>query len=129
MPSSASLQHAGLADAVTGQIGQKVGLGVAGQRHDGGTLVADGAGALEEPRRRPRQHVVRRALDQGAAQVLVAVVDVDIPCSRRVRRARDRARDLGMLDTREHIDQLAGLHVRADADRELGVPSRTRCRV
>ena len=108
-------------DAVAGQVGEQVGLGVTGQRDHRGVLRADPLGALEQPRRRPREHVVGGVLDQRPPHVLVGVEDVDVPRAGPVRGACDGPRDLGVLDAAEHLDELAGLNVRADLNGELGI--------
>ena len=89
----AELRHPRLADAIAGQVGEQLRLRVAGQRDDRGVLVAEVLRPLEEPRRRPREHVVRGVLDQRPADVLVRVADVDVRRARAVRRrAPPRAR-------------------------------------
>ena len=123
------LEHPRASDTIAWQVCEQVGLGVAGQRDDRGALVTDLLRALQQPRRRPREDVVGRALDQRAADVLVAVEHVDVARTRLVGCARHRARDFGMLDAGEHLDELAGLHVRAHVDGQLCValdPSVTR---
>ena len=76
--------------------------------------------AREQPRRRPRQDLVSRVLDQGAAHVRVGVTDVDVSRTRAVGGARNGADERRMLDVAGDLDELAGLNVRADVDGQLG---------
>jgi hypothetical protein len=61
-------------------------------------------------------------LDHRAPHVLVRVADIDIGRAGAVRSPSDRARDVRVLDPRDHLDGLTGLDVRADLDDQLGVP-------
>jgi hypothetical protein len=61
-------------------------------------------------------------LDHRAPHVLVRVADIDVRRAGAVRSPSDRARDVRVLDTRDHLDRLTGLDVRADLDDQLGVP-------
>ena len=86
------LDHPRPADALAGQVGEQIGLGVADQSDDRGAFVAERALALQEPRRCPREHVVGGVLDQRAPDVRVDVADVDVRRAGAVRgRARPRA--------------------------------------
>src|SRR5581483_6357663 len=76
---------------------------------DRGAFLADVLRAAQQPRGRPREGVLRGVLDQRAADVLVAVVDVDVGGAGAIGGARD------------HVDQLPRLHVRTDPDRQLGI--------
>ena len=118
----AELRHPRLADAVARQVGEELRLGVAHQRDDRRVLLAEVLRPLEEPRRRPREDVVGSLLDHRAPDVLVRVADVDVRGAGAVRGPRHRARDVGVLDPRDHLDELAGLDVRADLDDQLRVP-------
>ena len=60
-------------------------------------------------------------LDQRTADVLVRVADVDVGRARAIGGTGHRARHVGVLDPRDHLDELAGLDVRADLDDQLGV--------
>jgi hypothetical protein len=53
--------------------------------------------------------------------VLVEVVRVDVARAGAVRRARDRPHQRRVLHAADEEDELVLLHVRADADRDLGV--------
>ena len=59
------VEHASPADAVAREVGEQIRLGIAGQRDDGCALVADLLRAPEQPRRCPREHLVRRHLRSG----------------------------------------------------------------
>ena len=67
------------------------------------------------------EHAFRSELDRGTAQPCVAVVNIDAVALADQPGVRWRAR-VGMLDLAEDDDILA-LEVRADPDRQLGVPS------
>jgi hypothetical protein len=108
-------------DAVAGQVGEQIGLGVAGQCDDRGVFCADRLRTFEQPRRRPRENVVGGVLDQRPPHVLVRVEDVDVTGSCLVRGPRDGTRHVRVLDSAEHLDELAWLDVGADLDGQLGV--------
>ena len=57
-------------------------------------------------------------LDVRAPDVLVGVEDVDVAGAARVGLARDRADERRVLDQRVDAQDLAGLQVHADPDRE-----------
>ena len=116
------LEHPRAADAVAGQVREQVRLGITRQRDDGGPFRPDLLGAVQQPRRRPGEHTVGRTFDQGTADVLVAVEHVDVARSCLVGRSRDCARNTGVLDAPDDVDELTRLHVRADPYGELGVP-------
>jgi hypothetical protein len=61
-------------------------------------------------------------LDHRAPHVLVRVADIDEGRAGAVRSPSDRARNVRVLDSRDHLDGLPGLDVRADLDDQLGVP-------
>ena len=79
----AELHHPRFADAIARQVGEQLGLGVAGQRDDRGVHRAEMLRPLEEPRGCPREQVVVGVLDQRPADVLVRVADVDVGRARR----------------------------------------------
>ncbi len=115
------LLHARLADPRAGEVAEQVWLRVAGQRDDRRAFVTHALRSLEQPGRRPREHVVVAVLDQRPPDVRVAVGEVDVPRSGAVCGARDGSGDVEVLDVGPDVDELARLHVGADADDELGV--------
>ena len=107
------------ADTFTVEIGEQPRVGAA-SRPDGGV-----AGRLQRqllfPRGRVCERGVRTELDHRAPEVVVAVDDVDVRRACPVRLPDDRATELPVLHHRVDEDLLARLHVRADANGELGV--------
>src|SRR5581483_6252661 len=74
--------------------------------------------ALEQPRRRPADDVLRRVRSLLPAQVDVDIERVDAPRALGVGDAGDRANERRMLDVREERDVLALLEVDPDANGE-----------
>jgi hypothetical protein len=75
------------------------------------------------PRRRPLQEFVIAVLQELTANVLIRVLNVYVPGSGRVRSFDEGARESRVLDHASNGNILAGLHVCADANRELGIPT------
>ena len=87
------LAHPRLADALAVEIGEELGLRVAGDRDQRAAGLAELAQALDEPRRREAELVVGRVRDVRAPHVLIGVEHVDITRARLVGlRERSRAR-------------------------------------
>jgi len=61
-------------------------------------------------------------LDHCAPDVLVRIADVDVHSAGTIGGPRDRTRDVCVLDSRDHLDELTGLNVCANPDDQLGVP-------
>ncbi len=114
------LDRPGLADTGLVEVGEQLGLRVAGD-HDQRPAVGERLGPRHDPGRRPGQGLFVDVLDERASDVLVDVPDVDEPRAGGVARPRQGAGEGGMLDERGHVDRLAGLHVGADARDQLGV--------
>jgi len=114
------LGRARLADARLVEVGEQLGLGVTAD-HDQRAAGRDRLGAGEEPRRRCRQLLLGRRLDEGAAKVVVGVPDVDEPGAGAVAGACEGAGERCMLDERRHEQGLALLHVGADPHDQVGV--------
>ncbi len=117
--------HPRLADALAVEVGEELGLRVAGDREQRTADAAELVVALDRPRRRVAELVLGGVRDVRAAHVLVGVLDVDEGRARLVRRARDLARERRVLDERVDAQDLAGLQVHADVDGELGVLAET----
>ncbi len=103
------------------EVGEELGLGVAGDREDRGALLSERVGALDEPRRRPAELRLRRVLDVGAPDVLVRVEDVDVAGAGAVGLLRCRTDERRMLQRSADRKRLTRLQVDADVDREAGV--------
>ena len=113
--------HARFPDALAVEVGEELRLRVA---RDGEQRTADTAElvvALDEPRWRIAELVDGGVRNVRAAHVLVAVLDVDEGGACLVGCARDFACERRVLDERVDTQDLAGLQVQTDADRELGV--------
>ena len=121
------LEHPRLADAFARKVAEQVGLGITGERDHRGPFVADLLRAVEQPGRCPGEELLCGAFDHRSADVLVGVVDVYVGRARPVGRTGDRTRNRRMLDAGEHVDELAGLHVRTHANSQLRVPVFTSC--
>ena len=72
------------AHAAAVEVGEELGLRVAGDREQRAALGAELVEPLHEPRRREAERVVGRVLDVRPADVLVGVEDVDEARARRV---------------------------------------------
>ncbi len=107
------------------EVAEQVRTRVAGERDERGVFVVPAPNPVEHVRSGPAKLLLRAELDRSTPRVQVGVLDDHVLGSGAVRLARNRARDLGMLDEAGYDDVLPGLHVRADADRELGVASQT----
>ena len=66
------------ADAAAVEVGEELGLRVAGDREQRAAVLAEVVEPLDEPRRRLAERLVRGVLDMGAPDVLVAVENVDV---------------------------------------------------
>ena len=118
---SATSRMRARADAAAVEVGEELGLRVAGDREQRAALLAEVVQALDEPRRREAELVLGGVLDVRAADVLVGVEDVDEARAGRVRLACDRPHERLVLDERVDREQLAGLQVEPDLDRQPGV--------
>ena len=113
----------GLADEHGIEVGEELRLGVSGELDQGRLRLAPGADPGELVLGGLVQHVLRPELDRRAAHVRIRVADDDPPRTGLVGLAHDRARRRRVLDLAEDRHLLAGLDVRADPNRELGVPA------
>ena len=89
---SATSRMRAFADALAVEVGEELGLRVAGDRAERAADLAERRQPLDEPRRRVAELVLGRVLDVRAPDVLVGVEDVDVPRAGRVGLACDRAR-------------------------------------
>ena len=112
-----------LADEHGIEVGEELGLGVAGELDQGRLRLAPGADPGELVLGGLVQHLLGPELDRRAADVRIGVADDDATRTCPVGLAHDRARRRRVLDLAEDRHLLAGLDVRADPNRELGVPS------
>ena len=114
------LDRARASDAALVEVGEEVRLGLACEL-DHRRAVEERLGAHELPRGRGREVLVRGVLDERPADVLVDVADVDVAGARGVRGLRDGTDERHVLDEGDDEDLLAGLHVGADPDDQVGI--------
>ena len=103
------------------EVGEKLGLGITGERDQRRTLLAPRGGSVEQKLRGASEHLLGPELDRSTADVLVAVADADALRAGPVGLPDHGARDRDVPDVAGDDDLLVGLNVRADADGELGV--------
>ena len=109
------------------EICQQPGLRIARKIDLGRLLGSTVIESVDEPGRRPGEHLFGAALDQRAAHAMVGVVDVDEARPDLVGVGGDRSRQVGLLGIGLHEKELAGLNVRANLDGELGVSLEPGC--
>ncbi len=92
----------------------------AAQRDPGRMLVREVAEPVDHPGGNVVERLVRGREQPLPLEPLVRVEDVHVARAARVGSARDLARQLLLADVRRDADELAGLHVRAEADDQVG---------
>ena len=102
------------------QVREQGRLGVTADLDEGRLFRDQGANQREVPGHRLAQRIIRAQLDQGAREVHVPIARLDSMRARAVCGARDLSHEGNVLDQAADDDELSGLNVRADLDRELG---------
>ena len=115
------LPHARPSDSAPVEVGEELGFGVAGDCEERAALGPEVVQSLHEPGRRVAQCVLGGVLDVRAADVLVGVEHVHEARPRRIRLARDCPDEGLVFDECVDPEQLAGLQVETDLNREPGV--------
>ncbi len=113
--------HPRARDARAVEVGEELRLRVPADREQRAAVAAELLHALDEPRRRPREHVLARVLDVRAADVLVGEEDVDVAGAGHVGLLRDRAHERRVLDEAVDRQPLARLEVEPDPDGQARV--------
>ena len=104
------------------EVGEELGLGLAGDRDRRAAGLDHVVEERERPRRRPVERVLRRVLDARALQMRVAVVGLDVARAALVGDTRDRADERQVLRLGRDPEELTGLEIDRHFDREPCIP-------
>ena len=104
------------------EVGEQLGLGVAGDRDQGAVLLRELVDERQRPRRRPVERVLGRVEDPRAPDVRIGVERLDVLRAALVRDLGDRADERQVVGMARDAQQLARLEVDPDLDGEAGVP-------
>lgn len=110
-----------LADAGAVQVGEDVGIRIAGNRDLGPADAGEILQLLELPGRRPLEQLIRAVDDQFPLHVLVGVAGRDVACACLVRSGRKRPDERRVLHVTADHDILALADVGADPNDEIRV--------
>ena len=110
-----------LGDAGRIEVGEELGLGVAGDRNQGSVRLRELLDERERPRRRPLERVLRRVDDPRPADVWIGIERLDVPGAALVGDLGDRPDQGQMIRMPGDTYELAGLEVDPDLHGEAGV--------